>query len=91
MAIGDVAQSAVDPFGLISGASDIASLAKYLPGITDPSVAVKGSSPLMAALSMSLGDYTLVAVGAILAIGALLISQKQTVVQVSRTVAKAVA
>jgi len=81
MAIGD---SAVDPFGLISGANDLASLAKYLPGITDPSVAGK-------ALSMSLGDYTLVAVGAILAIGALLISQRQTVVQVSRTVAKAVA
>jgi hypothetical protein len=41
--------------------------------------------------SLSLGDYTLIGVGIILAIGALLISQKQTVVKVAGTVAKAAA
>lgn len=41
--------------------------------------------------SRSIGDYTLIAVGIILAIGALLISQKQTVIQVASTVGKAAA
>lgn len=40
---------------------------------------------------MSLGDYTLIAVGIILAIGALLISQKSTVVQIASTASKAAA
>lgn len=39
----------------------------------------------------NLGNYTLIAIGIILGIGALLISQKETVVQVASTAAKAAA
>ena len=92
MAIGDVAQSAFDPYGLVGSAETLASfVGGNLPGITDPTVAGKGSSPLMAMLSMSIGDYTLVAVGIILALGALLISSKPTVIKAVGTVKDAVA
>jgi hypothetical protein len=50
-----------------------------------------GVANAQALASRSAGDYTLIGVGIILAIGALLISQKQTVVKVADTVAKAAA
>lgn len=85
---GEVAQTALDtlsglsdPFGLISGAEDAASTVSTLAGMQG-----KGSGVLSTALSMSLGDYTLVAVGIVLAIGALLISGKPTVIKAVGTV-----
>lgn len=78
MAIGDVVST--DPFGLLSGAEDL-----YKLGSGIASSNGQGAGALATALKMSLGDYTLVAVGIILAIGALLISQRQTIVSVAGT------
>lgn len=85
MTIGDVIST--DPFGVVSAAEDMAMFASWASGVgTSSAPATSKSSP-----SRSLGDYTLIAVGIVLAIGALLISQKQTIVQVAGTVSKAVA
>jgi hypothetical protein len=74
--LSDIVSNLADMYGNEAGAVGSASAA--------------GTSNVLKTLTgMSLGDMTLIAVGIILAIGALLISQKETVVKVGDLAAKA--
>lgn len=53
--------------------------------------AIGGMLSKLNPFSGSIGNYTMVAVGVVLMLGALLISQKETVVQVAATAAKVAA